>query len=331
MSFTPLYNPFDKFRFDQHTCFLTGNSISSADQLRQVFPSWLMNRYQLEDQPFKLLDERITTYRDLKIPCSPEVGNALDELEAEVRAAFESGYEATSKLPPLRLFQWITKLVYGIIFTEIQTGIRQQLAAGEAMNFSQVLRHKFSNLHLMLQSLIRPVTFEGTSPFTIYIVKLDQTEDQFSYRDEINTLIFSLKMNGFGIIASLQDNGANGRYHQELLSKIEGHSLHPLQFEELCARFFYSGYLFNRLPEYSIIPTEENTFIEPLSLSANDQRPIFDTFQVKTYGQVLENFWKPWNILLFEIIKDPERPLSFLLDSKGTPIPGNELSLLKNP
>ncbi|MGZ3943976.1 MAG: hypothetical protein ACXVJB_03495, partial [Mucilaginibacter sp.] len=46
-------------------------------------------------------------------------------------------------------------------------------------------------------------------------------------------------------------------------------------------------------------------------------RPLFDTWQVKTYGQVLENFWKRWGLLLFEIIKDPENPVSFLLDADG--------------
>jgi len=28
----------------------------------------------------------------------------------------------------------------------------------------------------------------------------------------------------------------------------------------------------------------------------------------------LENFWKPWGFTLFEIIKDPEHPMSFILN-----------------
>jgi hypothetical protein len=54
-------------------------------------------------------------------------------------------------------------------------------------------------------------------------------------------------------------------------------------------------------------------------------------WQNKVYGQVLENFWKPWGLLLFEIIKNPEHPLSFLLDedknfkpSDTVALPGNE-------
>jgi hypothetical protein len=44
---------------------------------------------------------------------------------------------------------------------------------------------------------------------------------------------------------------------------------------------------------------------------------LFDFWQNKTYGQVLENFWKKWGFLLLEIIKDPENPMSFLVDDNG--------------
>jgi hypothetical protein len=32
---------------------------------------------------------------------------------------------------------------------------------------------------------------------------------------------------------------------------------------------------------------------------------------------VLENFWKNWGFLLLEIIKNPEKPMSFLFDADG--------------
>src|SRR5690606_6261393 len=141
--------------------------------------------------------------------------------------------------------------------------------------------------------------------------------ETFSYRDEINTLIFSIRMRDFAIIATLQDNGTNAVYHEEILKKIEGHILHPVQFEEICARYFYSAYLFNRLPEYTYMETSEKVFVEPMPLNDWTLKPIFDPWQMKTYGQVLENFWKSWGYTLFEIIKDPENPMSFLFDENG--------------
>ncbi|MCL4642274.1 MULTISPECIES: hypothetical protein [Olivibacter] len=324
-----LYYPFQKFSFDNKTCFLSGQTLTSSEEQIQVFPSWLMQHYHLEEKPFKLLDESITTYKKLKVPCSADTSDRLEKLEEEVKAAFLGGYQEVIKLNKQLLFQWIGKLLYGIVFNEIQIGIRQQHMSGEAMNFSQVLAKKFSNLHVMLQSMIKPMEFEGSLPFSINVFEIDSPEDKFSYRDEINTLVFSLRMNNFGIVACLQDNGANNRYHERKLQLVSGKKLHPIQFEEICGLFFYSAYLFNRLPEYAILPTEEIVYIEPMPLAGMDTRPIFDTFQAKTYGQVLENFWKPWGFTLFEIIKDPENPMTFLADQNGSFRPCETIDLPK--
>ncbi|GAA4804316.1 hypothetical protein GCM10023231_36720 [Olivibacter ginsenosidimutans] len=312
-----LYNPFQKFLFDNNTCFLSGTPLLSAEEKIHVFPVWLMQAYQLEDKPFKLLDESITTYKKLQLPCSTAVANRIALLEEEVEAAFNQGVEGVKQLDKLILFQWIGKLIYGIIFNEIQVGLRQQQMSGEPMNFSQVLGKKFTNLHLMLQSIIRPMLFEVSAPYSINVFELATDQNGFSYRDEINTLVFSLRINNIGIVACLQDNGANDKYHEEQLTQVSNEQLHPIQFEEICGLYFYSAYLFNRLPEYTVLTTEDCIYIEPMPLRGMDSRPIFDNFQVKTYGQVLENFWKPWGYTLFEIIKDPEHPMSFLWDAQG--------------
>lgn len=321
------YNPFEQFLFDNKTCFLSGEKLQSEDEQIQVFPVWLMRAFELEEKPFKLLDERITTYKTLKLPCSTTTAIRLDELEKEVEAAFMAGYAAVSQLDQLMLFQWVGKMVYGVIFNEIQAGIRQQLLSGEPMNFSQVLVQKFRNLHVMLQSILLPIQFDGAIPFSIVVTEVANAEDTFSYRDEINTLVFSLRMKDFGLIVCLQDNGTNQKYHADYLAKAKGHRLHPVQFEELCARFFYSAYLFNRLPEYAVLPAHDRIYIEPMPLSDMSMKPIFDDWQVKVFGQVLENFWKPWGFTLFEIIKNPERPMSFLLDEKGEFIPNDRIEL----
>lgn len=323
---TALYNPFEDFRFDNNTCFLSGQPLGSAEERIQVFPDWLMRKFDIADKPFKLLDESLRTYKQLRLPCAAGVAERFAELDGRIERAFEQGYEAVAELDRVMLFQWVARMVYGVVFNEIQAGIRQQELSGEAMNFSQVLVHKFKNLHLMLQSVIAPIQFEGM-PFTIVTARVDNPAGTFNYRDEINTLVYSLRMNDFGLIACLQDNGANGAYHEALVKPLTGRRLHPIQFEELCARFFYSAYLFNRLPAYTVMPTAEEVYIEPMPLMDMSMKPIFDQWQVKTYGQVLENFWKPWGYTLFEIIQDPERPMSFLLDGEGKAIDAAEIPL----
>lgn len=320
-----LYNPFLDFKFDDKNCFLTGQELSSTEERMQVFPVWIMQAFDLEDKPFKMLDESFSTYKNLQVPCSTEVYHAFEKLEDRVESAMKAGFVAVNELDQLSLFQWISKILYGVVFNEIRAGIKQAFLSGEQMNFSQALVHKFRNLHVMLQSLLIPMEFEHRNPFTIQVFEVDNAEDTFLYRDEINTLVFSLRMKDFAIIATLQDNGTNAIFHEDILAKVSGKKIHPIQFEEICARFFYSAYLFNRLPEYTIMETAEKVFVEPMPLNDWTLKPIFDNWVVKTYGQVLESFWKPWGYLLFEIIKDPDHPMSFITDENAEFIENIEL------
>lgn len=312
-----LYNPFLDFKFDNDSCFLSGEALQSKDEQIQVFPLWMMRQFDLEEKPFKMLDENIVTYKSLKLPCSVEMAGLFESLEKKIAFAMQEGYVSVKEIPELELFQWVAKILYGVVFNEIQSGVRQAFLTGEALNFSQALVHKFRNLHSMLQSLRVPMEFEHRNPFSVLVLPVDNANDNFTYRDEINTLIFSFRMNDFAIIATLQDNGTHAIYHEDALRAVLGKKLHPIQFEEICARYFYSAYLFNRLPEYTYMETPEKVYVEPMPLNDWTLKPIFDNWQVKTYGQVLENFWKPWGYTLFEIIKDPEHPMSFLLDEDG--------------
>src|SRR5476651_1062562 len=173
-----------------------------------------MSRYKLEDQPFKLLDESMATYKDLKIPCAAHINEAfLEPLENEIATAFDIGYDAVKSLDEMKLFQWAGKLLYCIIFNEVQSGLKLQHSKGEEFNISQSIIHKFTNLHLMLQTLNLPVILEDFKPYSIFLFKVDNNPEEFGYRDEINTLTFSLRIKDFGLIICLQDNGANLSYH----------------------------------------------------------------------------------------------------------------------
>jgi hypothetical protein len=321
-----LYQPFKKMQFDDEHCFLSGEKIINKNKL-SIFADWLSKTYHLKDMPFKMLDESMKTYADIKVPCIEETANHLNKLEDKIQKAFEIGYHEVIKLDPDSVFLWVAKTVYGVIFNEIQSAIKQQNSFAEGFNMSQGLIHKFSMLQTMLQKVNQPIAFENFKPYSLFITKVNNVENEFAYRDEINTLTFSLRMKDFGILINLQDNGANKLYHEEVWEKIKGKTLHPIQFEELCAKVFYSAYLFNRLPEYHIIPTDEQIFIEAMPLRGMNNKPIFDEWQFRTYGQVVENFWKPWGFLLLEIIKKPEQPMSFLFNADGDFLNAEEIGL----
>lgn len=319
----PVYQPFKNFDFKNKNCFLSGDIFNSPIVETMILPAWLLEvaNYTGEEQ-IKLLDESVRSYNTLKVPCSIEVlKNHIEPLEEKIANAFSIGYEAVSKLEEADLFRWIGKFMYSLIYIEMNAAIRLQQLSGDGLNMSQGLMHKFGNLNTMVQSIYRDVVFEDFTPWSIVVVPLEKADHYFSFRDEINTLTFSLKLKDFGIIACLQDNGTNKKFHQEILDSISEKPLTEQQYEELCARFFYSAYLFNRLPEYAVMPVEGTVYIDAMPLKGTLNKPLFDVWQNKTYGQVLENFWKPWGLTLFEIIKDPTAPVSFF-DLPFLPVAG---------
>lgn len=309
---TGLYNPFQNFDFLYKKCFLSGNTFNSPVIQIPLIPKWLLAQGALTgEEQIQFLDESIRSYNTLVIPVNSEVNEQfLNPLENKIENAFEAGYAGVSELTALDLFNWVGKFLYGFVYIEMHSALRKEMTA-DGLNMSQSLMMKFANLNFMLQNLYTSIEFEDFSPWSITVVKLENEETSFSFRDEINTLTFSLKLKDFGIIACLQDNGTNKRFHQEILNEIKDKALTAEQFEELTARFYYSAYLFNRLPEYTFMPVEGTTYIEAMPLRGNMSKPLFDVWQHKVYAQVLENFWKPWGYVKFEIIKDPNNPMSF--------------------
>ena len=309
---TGLYNPFQNFDFLYKKCFLSGNTFNSPVIQIPLIPKWLLAQAALTgEEQIQFLDESIRSYNTLVIPVNSEVNEQfLNPLENNIENAFEAGYAGVSELTALDLFNWVGKFLYGFVYIEMHSALRKEMTA-DGLNMSQSLMMKFANLNFMLQNLYTSIEFEDFSPWSITIVKLENEETPFSFRDEINTLTFSLKLKDFGIIACLQDNGTNKRFHQEILNEIKDKALTAEQFEELTARFYYSAYLFNRLPEYTFMPVEGTTYIEAMPLRGNMSKPLFDVWQHKVYAQVLEYFWKPWGYVKFEIIKDPNNPMSF--------------------
>lgn len=319
---TGLYDPFKNFDFLYKNCFLSGKTFSSPTLQIPLIPKWLMAQAGLTgEERIQFLDESIRSYNSIVIPVNSEINEAfLNPIESKIELAFAQGYAGVSALPEQDLFNWIGKFLYGFIYTEMHSALRKEMTA-DGLNMSQSLMMKFANLNFMLQNIYTNVVFEEFSPWSITVVQLENSDTPFSFRDEINTLTFSLKMKDFAIIACLQDNGTNKFYHSKILKEIEGKALTAEQFEELSARFYYSAYLFNRLPEYTFMPVEGTIYIEDMPLRGNMTKPLFDVWQHKTYGQVLENFWKPWGYTLFEIIKNPEQPMSFF-ENPNLPVAG---------
>jgi len=310
-----LFNPFETLHFEHNTCFLTGEDLSSGDSKISVFPDWILDRYSLRDKRFKMLDQVTGIhYEELKLPCSDKVKHEFEKLELEIKYAFQSGYEEVKKIPEERLFLWMGKFVYGILYNDLVLEISRsgKRSNGKEFNLSDFLKQRFAKFHLMLQSLIVPMQFNGIKPWSIAIVKLNYSKDIFNYKDEPTNLNFSLGMNGFGIVACLQDNGTVARKEKDLLKKIHEKTLHPIQFEELSARFLYSNYLLKNRGKTNIDVEEDKVIITSFACEETPSEPLFAPWQDDMFAQVLAGYWEPWGFAKKDIINLPDSPISFL-------------------
>ena len=310
-----LFNPFETLYFDAKTCFLTGIDLNSADEQIGVFPDWILDRFSLRNKRFKMMDQ-VTgiQYEDLKLPCSEEAKNAFEVLDSKIKKAFESGYEEVKKIPEERLFLWMGKLVYGVLYNDL---VLEIIRAGKRKNakefeLSGFLKERFGKFHLMLQSLLVPMEFKNIKPWSISIVRLKYSKDTFNYKDEPTNLNFSLGMNGFGIIACLQDNGAIAKKQEDLIEKISDKVLHPIQFEELSARFLYSNYLLRKKSQHLIEMTDDKVIIESLPMPESEDEPLFQPWDDDMFAQVLTGYWEPWALTKNDIFNPPDSPISFL-------------------
>lgn len=302
-----LFNPFKDLIFDEHFCFLSG--VLTNENMR-VFPEWLMAHFKFGEERIDMMDKsKSYKYSDLKLPCSPEVKKAFDDLDLKIQSAYNDGYEGMTALDDTLLFQWTGRMVYGLLYYEMIYERDRVLRKGETFELSASLKERFGYFHLMLQSLIEPISFIGKKPWTIAVFPLKYSDDIFSYRDDAINLMFSFGVNGFGFVACLQDNGVIAEKQKDILEKMKGHVLHPVQFEELYARFHYSDYILKYRPQYKIDNDDNGITI---TIETAVEPPVFGLWDEDIFAQLLANYWQVYAIEREDILQFQKPPLSFL-------------------
>ena len=308
-----LFNPFDNIFLDNKTCFLTGKNLNDTDVPLGIFPNWVLDQYAYRGKKFVLMDNITSVaYEDLKLPCSAEVKVAFEKIDQDVHRVLENGYQAVVDYDEHKLFLWMAKIVYGILYNDILHEQKRLKNADKEFKLSASLKERFSLLHLMMQSIVTPMTFTGAKPWSITIVKLKYSKNIFHFRDSTANLLFTLGMNGFGIIACLQDNGIIKEEQQDILKKIGDSTLHPIQFEELCARFLYTRFLLQYKPEYKLDIGDKKVVIEGKPIIVNKEKQLLAPWNDAMFAKVLTDYWTPWGLTKKQIIDFPNPPISYL-------------------
>lgn len=263
-------------------------------------------------------------YRQLKIPCCHECNTKyLQELEKEICEAAKLGYEYFKTIDELKIFQWLSKIFYGLLFKQLNLLINRKLPDEGAITTPDLLQ-KYKILYNFLQSIREPFVFEEPKPWSIFIFKVINYDDErnFNYRDSLFTLNFSIRFGDIGITTCLLDNGIHKKFFNEIFDKYRQIELANIQFDEICAVVQYKTSLMNRTPNYLIkLPDKrgELTTIYPSPLAGLSSKSIWNDWIMKDFVNVLHSYWLNYDLPKDMILPDTSKGecMTYLKDQNG--------------
>ncbi|WP_310396966.1 hypothetical protein [Hymenobacter sp.] len=314
------YDPFDGMQFGPRTCFLSGQPVGPADTI-PVFADWLQARYGLADRPIQLLDQRTVAFRDLRLPASPAAQQRIDALEKRVENAAAQGPAALRALGDDALFLWLGKMFYGIFITELLNEFEPLIKPQYPLAENAALVRRFQAFFQLLQGLRVPTEYADFVPGSVFVLEADPAEDvtPFEYDDDLNTLVFSIKLDKAVLVACLVDIGLVGQAMGKVYADAQ-RPLHPVQIAEFKARVYYAAHLLHVVPDiYPRAPRPGDTQLVFDSLIDDVTGAIFNPWENSAYTQTLAEMWQRWHITLADVVAKPAEPLSLLYDEAGAP------------
>ena len=314
------YDPFDGMRFGPETCFLSGQPVG-PDAAVPVFAGWLQKRYQLAERPIQLLDQRTVFIKDLCLPASPAARQRIEALESRVEAAAAQGPAAMRALGDDTLFLWLGKMFYGIFITELLNEFEPLIKPKYPLAENAALVRRFQAFFQLLQGLRVPTEYADFVPGSVFVLEADPAEDvtPFEYDDDLNTLVFSIKLDKTVLVACLVDVGLVGQAMRKVYADAQ-RPLHPVQIAEFKARVYYAAHLLHVVPDvYPRHPRPGDTQIVFDALIDDVTGAIFNPWENSAYTQTLAEMWQRWNITLADVVAKPAEPMTLLYNSDGSP------------
>ena len=303
-----LFHAVERQAFGASTCFLCGRRLGSKNRSDEhIFPKWLQQRFALWNEQLTLLNGTTIPYRQLTIPCCDQCNTVhLAAIERDVEIAVGAGVEAVRALPRETLFYWLGKIFYGLLYKE---GLLQRHRARprSAKIVPKSVLKSYAAHHLHLQGIRLPMMFRDFFPASILVVPCQvprSLEDQFDFRDLSPALAVAIRMGKVGILAALQDCGAQAFGAAAHFTALEKLHHHPVQFIESTATLFYQAGLLQRTPKF--LTTEGNTTAEVVHLPGLSTRPLYREWEALEFahllafhtGKALEEVFRPPSVIL---------------------------------
>ncbi|WP_322007150.1 hypothetical protein [Paraburkholderia tropica] len=152
----------------------------------------------------------------------------------------------------------------------------------------------FRHLHFMMQAARTPIefhSFETKFHASILVFPVQQhpsAEHRFMYRDDIVHGCIAIRLDTVGLIC-VADGGAQERLAEAVFPKLFNHNLHPLQFEEICARVFVKARTQQQAPKYVTAISPDRVTVTQIPLGGMSGK-IFGEWEQELYGQTLADF-----------------------------------------
>lgn len=320
----------DKRTFDEKTCFLCSEpfTANSGPTVEDVIPKWLQHRYNLWNEKLILLNGSSIPYRLLKIPSCASCNNSdLSRIESRVKLAVELGPSAVRSLDPRDIFSWLGKIFYGLMYRELflLSDIRDK--SSEPI-LSPMFLERFRAHHLFLQAARYPFEFMDFFPGSVFVfdtIVPSGTDGRFDLRDNIPGMSIAIRMGDVGIVACLQDGGAQLQIRDDLVELSGQLPLHPLQFREVAAQLFYGATLLNRIPKYLMREESDRIVVNQMPLAGLSANPVFDPWVKVHYANLLAVIL---GCQLEDVFRPPDQVMTLLKNSDGT---NKALSLVDCP
>lgn len=286
-----LFRPDERPQFGREFCFLCGAMLTEErDSDEHVVPKWIQERYELWDQKLTLLNRTTIPYRQLKIPCCSICNSEhLGKIEADVQKACDAGREAVLALPPVTVFLWAGKILYGLLYREHLLSWNRQVEEEGAIVPVELLE-RFRLHHQFLQAARIPFDFQPGVPASIFVYKtLEPTNRKmgFDYWDSPEGIVLSIRVGKVGIIVCLQDGGAVKSTFPDHYREFEKISLHWTQFAEVTARVFYDLTRFNRVPKFILVEGKDRVHVVLSPLGGLSGKPLFEEWEMEGYARML--------------------------------------------
>ena len=311
-----MLEPFDKSVFSENRCFLCGIQLTVENNTGEhVFPQWLLHKYSLWDRTITLLNQTSIPYRNLKIPCCfPCNSGRLSELENEIKTAVENGPKSVAQLDKLRLYQWMGKIFFGLLFRELSLFIDRSKPEFGSITTPELLQ-EYLSLHDFIQSIVKPIEFKEFFPGSIFIFEVEEFPgfDKFDFSDNIFGMALCIRLGNIGIVACLKDDEQLSDFFAETYQAVKDVRLHPIQYDEFCALVFYRSCSMVRDGKYVSVTSPENgTTI--VKLPGFSLAPVFSDWNYEIFARFLEKFWVKWGISIDEIFIPPNSIRTYLGD-----------------